>query len=186
MIGSTMKMKLITPAVIVSGPIFCLSTTACAQLYGRINLGWSTSTGSEYREKNFADERLMCANPPTCTTGVKTDHLGNSAVLGMSAGWKFNDRFRAEVALYYRGGYPVGYSGPNSTTLSTDVKSWKLMLDGHYDFDLAIARPVVGAGLVLLRNKLETVHAMNQFGATDYQGGVKSGVACSLTAEVGV
>ncbi len=128
--------------------------TANAQVYlrGDLGLGWATDAG--IRDKAGA------GNPGCliCQPG-SFDDLGNSAVIGAGAGYRFSDLLRADATVSYRGGFRWRGSDVIGTSYRANVSSWALMANGYVDLPLALGpiRPFVNAGIGVAWNKMGAI-----------------------------
>jgi len=173
-----------------------LSLTAAgaaqAQLYGRVDLGYSSSTSADIQDNNFALDGVICGDA-ACTTPGKITDVGSAFLVGGGVGWRFNPNFRIDGTVAYRGGYKVDASVPDgfgaTNNIKSDVTSWNLMLNGYYDFALTWGKPYLGAGIGWASNKVDDIMVTNAAFpgiALSAPGGTKSGVAWALMGGVGI
>jgi len=141
--------------------------TSRADLYWRLDGGWSMSTDANIRDKDFDTDGLICADP-ACSSGAQLNDVGNSLVLQGGVGWRFDPNFRMDLTLGYRGGYKLDDSDGFPSDFKADIRSLSLLLNAYYDFSLAAwsGKPYVGAGIGFASNKIDTITNSDAFGAT--------------------
>jgi opacity protein-like surface antigen len=157
-------------AVLAAALTSAVSVSASAQgtsspLYLRLDVGYAWSRDAETRD---IGQWLICGNGPCSTPGTLND-IGDSYVIGAGVGYRVNPNIRAELALAYRGGFDLDQpdSGAPPTTFKGSIKSWNVMLNGYYDFDIGSPlKPYVTAGIGIARNKVGTINATNPAAAT--------------------
>jgi len=158
---------------------------AQAQVYYRVEVGYSQSTGTDLKDKDFANSGVICGDP-LCNSAGSIKDVGSSYTLGAAVGYRFSPNLRADVALGYRPGYAIDATDGSGTSFKADVKSVSLMANGYYDFPLSGWTPYVGAGLGFAQNKVDTV----SFGGPGFSGtapgGTKSGTAYALMLGAGI
>ena len=77
--------------------------------------------------------------------------FGDSPVFGGGVGWRFTPFFRADATFDYRS------DGRDRPAGNARFTNWAAMLNGYFDFNLPIIRPLipyVGAGLGIDQNKV--------------------------------
>jgi opacity protein-like surface antigen len=159
-----------------------------AQLYWRVDAGASFSTSADIQDQNFPADGLICGDL-NCTVPGQIKDVGTSALLSGGVGWRFNQNFRIDGTVAYRGWYKINETMPDQTTFKGDVSSWNIMANGYWDFVLAWGRPYVGAGIGWASNKVDDISGTNPVipGITvGAPGGTKSGFAWALMAGVGI
>jgi opacity protein-like surface antigen len=164
------------------------SSAAQAQLYYRVDTGYSKSTGADIQDKNFALDGIICGDA-ACNTPGKLKDVGSSIILGLGAGYRFNSNIRGDVTLAYRPSYKLDASDGSSPPVKfkADVNSLSLMANGYYDFPMAAWIPYVGAGLGFAQNKVGTISFSDSTGlAGTAPGGTKSGLAWAVMAGAGI
>jgi opacity protein-like surface antigen len=154
--------------------------SAQAQLYWRADLGFSFSNRAGLRDRNFAADGVICADP-TCTSPGKINDAGDSPVLSAGLGWRFNRNFRADATLAYRGGYREQRTMPDGTEVKAHIKSWNLMANAYYEVPFTWGSPYVGAGLGFASNRIDKIA-----GTLQAPGGTQSGAAWALMAGASV
>ena len=141
--------------LLVAAPTMAAAGFAQAQIYGRVDAGWSTSHSSDIQDRNFAADRTICADA-ACTIPGTIDDVGSSGLVSGGVGWRFNPNFRSDVTLGYRGWFKIDETTPGSVNIKADVKSLALMLNGYYDFNMSSSFDFyIGAGIGAAANKLE-------------------------------
>jgi len=165
---------------------------AQAQLYGRVDLGYSSSTSADIQDNNFALDGVICGDA-ACTTPGKITDVGSAFLIGGGVGWRFNPNFRLDGTVGYRGGYKVDASVPDglggANSIKSDVTSWNVMLNGYYDFTVSWGKPYLGAGIGWASNKVDDIMVTNAAFpgiALSAPGGTKSGFAWALMGGVGI
>lgn len=161
---------------------------ASAQVYGRLNLGWSSSVNVDIKDRDFNADQLICGDPG-CNGAGKVKDVGGSAVVGAGVGWDLGNNVRADAMVNYRGGFKADETQPDGTNFKSDVKSWNLMLNGYYDFGMASLKPYVGLGVGVARNKVSDVRATNPVApglVVSFPEGAKTSFAWSVSAGMGI
>ncbi len=172
----------VLPRVAVSALLLAAAGVAQAQLYGRVDIGASFSTGADIQDNNFAADSVICGNA-ACTTPGQIKDVGNSYLLSGGVGWRFTPNLRADGTISYRGSYRINETMPDATTIQAYVTSWDIMANGYYDFALTWGKPYVGVGIGWASNRVNDVFVSN-FGIK--HGGTSSGFAWSVKGGVGV
>lgn len=164
------------------------TATAHAQLYGRVDVGFSSAQDAGIGDKNFAADGFICADPG-CNSGMELDNVGESGVLSAGVGWRFNRNFRADLTIGYRGGYALHDSDRFPSNFKADITSTSVMLGAYWDFARSGATPYFGAAVGWAQNEIDDI--VNTGGALGtaaifLPGGTWSGRAWSLMAGVGI
>ena len=83
-------------------------------------------------------------------THVNTD-AGTGWVVGLNAGYRFDDMFRTELAVDYRSGYAVSTSQAGILDkYNVDIDAWTFMANGYVEPSrLGAFKPYVGGGVGL-------------------------------------
>ena len=114
------------------------SSGAVAQVYYRVEIGYSKSVYADIRDKDFGTDGVICGDA-TCSRSGSLSDVGNSPVLAGGAGWRFTPNVRGDVMLTYRPGYKLdkhdSFNPP--ATFKADVTSWSLLANEYYEFRLA-------------------------------------------------
>ena len=178
-----MKGTLVKLAVAASMAL--AASAAQAQLYGRVDVGFSSAQDAGIRDKNFATDGLICGDPG-CNSGMELNNVGESGVLSGGVGWRFSQNFRADLTVGYRGGYALDDSDRFPSSYEADIVSTSVMLGAYWDFVTGGAAPYFGVGIGWAQNKIDDI--VNRFGNTAFRlpGGTWSGMAWSLMAGVGI
>ena len=166
--------------------VLAAAGTVQAQLYWRLDSGYSKSLKADVKDSNLV---LICGDPACNTPGTLDKDVGSSTILSGGVGSRFSSNMRADVTLGYRGGYKIDASdqGVPAARFRADVKSLALMVNGYHDFSLAASTPYLGAGLGFAHNKVGTVSFDDGAGFRgSVPGGTKSGFAWALMAGVGI
>jgi opacity protein-like surface antigen len=162
------------------------ATASQAQLYWRVDGGWSMSTDANLRDKDFNNLPWVCGDP-ACSTPAELNDVGNSPVIQGGIGWRFSPNFRIDGTLGYRGGYELNDSDGFPSKYNADVTSWALMANAYYDFNLSWGKPYVGVGLGVAVNEIGTItNTANIPGAPTFTlpGGTTTDLAWSLQAGI--
>lgn len=162
------------------------ATTSHATLYWRADLGWSMSTDANIQDNDFAANGFICADPG-CTSGGQLNEVGDSLVLQLGVGWRFNPNFRMDLTLGFRGGYELDDSDAFPSGYRADITSLSLLLNAYWDFSLAAwnGRPYVGAGVGIASNKIDPItNSGGALGAVSFTlpGGTSTGRAWAVMA----
>jgi opacity protein-like surface antigen len=166
--------------------LLAAGASAAADLYWRVDGGYSMSSNANIRDNNFALDGFICGDP-VCNTPGELNDVGNSFVIQGGLGWRLNPNTRVDVTLGYRGSYELDDGDAFPSDFKADITSWALMANGYYDFSLTWGKPYVGAGLGIAMNKIDTI--TNSGGALAPQsfaipGGSSSGLAWALMAGI--
>jgi opacity protein-like surface antigen len=165
------------------------ATAAQAQLYGRVDVGFSSALDAGIRDKNFARDGFICADPG-CNSGMELNDVGGSGVLSAGLGWRFSENFRADLTVGYRGGYQLDDNDRFPSNFKADITSTSVMLGAYLDFGTGGAKPYLGAGIGWAQNKIDEIVNSGFPGAGSaaifLPGGTWSGMAWSLMAGVGI
>jgi opacity protein-like surface antigen len=164
------------------------TATAHAQFYGRVDIGFSSAQDAGIRDKNFARDGFICADPG-CNSGMELNNVGESGVLSGGVGWRFSQNFRADLTIGYRGGYALDDSDRFPSNYEADIVSTSVMLGAYWDFARSGATPYFGAAVGWAQNKIDDI--VNTGGALGtarifLPGGTWSGMAWSLMAGIGI
>jgi opacity protein-like surface antigen len=167
------------------------AAAAQAQLYWRADIGYSVPLDVEIRDKNFAQDGFICNTG--CASGMELNNLGESALLSLGVGWRFNPSFRADLTLAYRGEYQLDDNDRFPSNFKADLTSTSVMLGAYWDFSPGAAKPYLGAGIGWAQNKIDDVVNTPTgpgFGGSGFAwrlpGGTWEGFAWSLMAGVGI
>ena len=130
--------------------IALISTTALTAVAADENYFVGLNTGYALGMKSGVTDSTLETNY------TKT---GKSALVGLEAGYKFNENFRTSVSFNYAPSFKAsaaattGYSTPK-----TKIKSMSVMLNGYYDIaDFDGFTPYLTAGLGIARNKTSAI-----------------------------
>jgi opacity protein-like surface antigen len=188
-------------AMLNAGLATAVSAGAFAQgapspFYLRAEVGYSWSKDADIRDAGSTPGSfLFCGNGPCSAPGPLND-IGDSYVIGAGVGYRVAPNIRTELALAYRGDFDLDQSdaGAPPTTFRGKIRSWSLMLNGYYDFEVGGPwKPYVAAGLGVARNEVKTISATNPAAATlpalfsnfQLEGDTDTGFAWTLGAGVG-
>ena len=164
---------------------------ACSQerpYYFRLDTGNSWAQGGGFHDRTFTGGALgflVCGNPP-CTSNMSINHLGQSPVYGVGAGWRFNPQWRADLTLGWRK-FKVDGIDQFPENVHGDVNSQVAMLTGYWDIPVdGKLKPYVGAGVGMARNSMgiTTDSFIPGPGTILATPGVKTSTAMSLAAGV--
>lgn len=178
--------RLIAAPLAIVG-LISFAQTANAQMYWRVDSGYSWSRDAGVVDKNFPLDQGICGNA-ACTVPGKLNDAGDSFILGGGVGYRFDPSLRADFTISYRGGYKVSGAdaGVPATSFGADINSWAYMLNGYFDIPVSGTwKPYVGGGLGYARNKTDNISLSVPGVSATAPGGTKSGMAWSLMAGVG-
>ena len=182
-----MKFSRFLSALLAIFGLIAYAQTSYAQMYWRVDSGYSWSRDAGIADKNFPLDQGICGNA-ACTVPGKLNDADDSFILGGGVGYRFDPSLRADFTISYRGGYKVSGvdAGVPATAFSADINSWAYMLNGYYDIPVSGSwKPYVGGGLGYARNKLDSISASVPGVSASLPSGTKSGMAWSLMAGVG-
>lgn len=172
----------------VAASMALAASVAQAQLYGRVDLGFSSALDAGIKDKNFAADGFICADP-SCNSGMELNNVGESSVLSAGLGWRFSRNFRADLTIGYRGGHALDDSDRFPSDFKADITSTSVMLGAYWDFLTGGAVPYFGVGIGWAQNKIdEIVNTGGALGTFAFRlpGGTWSGMAWSMMAGVGI
>lgn len=158
--------------------------TAQAELYFRLDAGYSKAGDAEIKDRNFAADGMICGDA-ACTEAATLNDVGSSPVVAAGLGWRFSPNFRADLTAAYRGGYQLD-DNDSASNFKADIKSTNVMLAGYYDGAFDRFRPYVGAGIGWAQNKIGTITNTGTGFTNEIPGGTWSGLAWSLMAGLGI
>lgn len=164
------------------------SSGAFAQVYYRVEIGYSKSVYADIRDKNFGTDGVICGDA-TCSRSGSLSDVGNSPLLAGGVGWRFTPNVRGDVMLTYRPGYKLdkhdSFNPP--ATFKADVTSWSLLANEYYEFRLTGWTPYLGAGIGLARNKFGPLTFSDNAGFSgSAESGTKTSLALALMAGAGI
>ena len=174
--------------------------TAQAQIYWRLDTGYSKSTGADIRDKNFGgldqfgNPNYVINGDPNVTIPGKLKDVGAAFVLGTGVGTRFTRVLRGDLTLGYRG-YKLDSTDGAGSNFKANLKSLALMVNAYYENDSPSGswkpasgswKPYIGAGFGVAQNKFGDFSATNSAGVTfTGPGGTKIGPAWALMAGFG-
>jgi len=131
---------------------------AHAQVYWRLDLGYSRSVNSDIHDKDFASDGVICGDAVCSSPGSLKD-VGSGFLISGGVGNRFTDHVRMDVTLTYRAGYKLDKSDSFSppAQYSAKVSSLAFMANGYWDFPLEGWAPYAGLGLGFASNKMDTM-----------------------------
>ncbi len=160
--------------VLLGIAMLTVAGVAQAQLYGRVDTGYSWS-----RNVNIT------INEP----GTRTiNDVGNSWLIGAGVGYRLNENQRLDVTLGYRGNYNIDLT-EGGEAAKADVKSWNLMFNGYLDMSIpsSSVKPYIGVGIGYANNKVGDMTLTSPVeGTATVPGGTKHDFAWCLMAGVSV
>lgn len=153
-----MATRLLLKCMLAGAMLVFAATSHAADLYWRVDGGYSMSTDANIRDNNFAANGFICGDP-ACNTAGELNEVGSSFVLQGGVGWRFNQNFRIDGTLGYRGWYELDDSDQFPSDFKGDISSLSLMLNAYWDFSLAAwsGKPYVGAGIGIASNKMDSI-----------------------------
>jgi opacity protein-like surface antigen len=103
------------------------------QLYGRLDLGWSGTTGGNLHDVNFGLDHVITG--PNGAAGTLNNH-GSGWLGGIGIGGQLFTGFRGDIVYTYRGGYSLDDHDaavvPNR--FRADISSNSVMVNGYGDW----------------------------------------------------
>ena len=158
---------------------------AQAQMYWRIDVGWSQPDDAEFKDNDFYNSGNIWGDP----TGTQPGTLNNvdgSLIVGAGVGYRFASSLRGDVTLTYRGFYDLNES-TFEARYNASVTSTALMVNGYYDFSAGGVRPYIGAGIGWARNETSDLHQNFGLGFINtFSGATRDDTAYALMAGVGI
>jgi opacity protein-like surface antigen len=129
-------------------------------LYVGVQVGYSDSQKARFQEDNPGSPDCFLYTSATACGG-QLNHLGSSAVYGVSVGYRINPMFRVDVSYQRRSGYNLSGSDPAGTDYDPKVKSDSVMVSGFFDIPYKIGgrvQPFVGAAIGRSRNTMDALN----------------------------
>jgi opacity protein-like surface antigen len=162
-----------------------LAAPAQAQMYWRIDVGWSRANdNAHFKDNNFDQAGVIWASP-SAEPGV-LNNIDDSPVIGAGVGYRFTGSLRGDVTLAYRGFYSLSDS-TFEATYTANLTSTTLMVNGYYDFTAGGVRPYIGAGVGWARNETDRLIQDFRLGfANTFAGATRDDTAVALMAGVGI
>lgn len=156
---------------------------AQAQIYWRIDAGWSSPREADFKDNDFANAGNICADA-ACAGAGTARNMDGSSIIGAGVGYRFSSAMRGDVTLAYRGFYSLD-EFVGDALYYADVKSTTLMVNGYYDFAAEGIRPYVGAGVGWARNKTDQLIQNFRLGFFNtFSGATREDVAVALMVGV--
>ena len=156
-------------------------------IYFRIDSGYSWALNPHVKDDPApAGACVICAG--NFVTPAEISNVNNSWLIGVGAGYRFNENFRGEIAYSYRGGYEIIDHDGAGTAISTKIKSNALFLNGYFDFptNWQKVKPYVGAGVGWANNQLGTVSYVSTFAPSVLVGGTSNNFAWNAGFGLGI
>ena len=177
-----MRNAMATLAVAVGALV---AAPAQAQMYWRLEIGYSKPNDADFKDNNFNDAGVIWADPSGTQPGT-LNKIDGSSIVGGGVGYRFTSGLRGDVLLAYRGFYAL-----DDKTFEADyhanITSTTLMVNGYYDFTVGSVRPYIGAGIGLARNETDTLVQDFRLGfANTFAGASREDTAVALMAGVGI
>jgi len=129
------------------------------------------------------------AGPATFLQGthVNTD-AGTGWVVGLNAGYRFDDMFRTELAVDYRSGYSVSTSQAGLLDkYNVDIDAWTFMVNGYIEpFRFGAFKPYAGGGvgLAVVQSRNASLHFRGAFADLSLPDQTETNFAWQLGAGV--
>jgi opacity protein-like surface antigen len=158
---------------------------AQAQLYWRLDLGYSKANDADFKDNDFNNAGVIWADPSGTQPGI-LNKIDSSAMVSGGIGYRLGNGMRGDVTLAHRGAYRL-----NDRTFEADyhadIASTTLMVNGYYDFTAGGVRPYVGAGIGRARNKTGELTQDFRLGfANTFSGATRNDTAVALMAGIGI
>jgi opacity protein-like surface antigen len=172
---------------LLAGSMFLAAGASQAQIYWRVDGGWSMSTDANLRDKD-GNNPFVCSDASCAPgTGTELNDAGNSPVIQGGIGWRFSPNFRIDGTLGYRGFYELDDKDGVPSSYKADITSWALMANAYYDFNLSWGKPYVGVGLGVAVNEIDKItNTVDLPGGATFTlpGGTTTDMAWSIMAGV--
>lgn len=127
---------------------------AKAQVYvkGELGYGWSTDAGITDRA-GWSNPGCVICQP------ASINNLGSSAALTGGVGYRFNDWFRADATLGYRGWFKMTGTDAIGTSYSANASSTALLANGYVDVPIPLGpvKPFVTGGIGVAWNSMSSI-----------------------------
>lgn len=163
---------------------FAAGMPAHAQMYWRLEVGYSKPNDAEFKDNNFDEAGNILADPNFQQATL--NNIEGSPIVGGGVGYRFTSGLRGDVTLAYRPFYSLN-DRTFEATYSADITSTTLMVNGYYDFTAGGVRPYIGVGIGWARN--ETDGLIQNFGlgfSNTFSGATREDTAVALMAGVGI
>jgi opacity protein-like surface antigen len=161
------------------------ATPAQAQVYWRIEAGWSAPNDAEFKDNDFYNSGNIWGDPTGTQPGT-LNNIDGSLIVGAGVGYRFTSSLRGDVTLAYRGFYNLNDS-TFEAAYSAHLTSTTLMVNGYYDFTAGGVRPYFGAGIGWARNETDSLIQDFRFGfANTFSGATTDNTAVALMAGIGI
>ncbi len=168
--------------------------------YWRVDTGYAWTADADLKDNNPANPvsgSYICGGPflsGLCNAPPgQLNNIGNGWIAGLGVGYRFTRRFRADVALGYRGGFNLDDVDQTPSSYAAKITSVNLMVNGYVDFPIERLKsivPYVGAGVGYARNQIGDITNLNMPplppGASTLPGGTMGGFAWQLSAGVSI
>ena len=162
-----------------------VTAPAQAQLYWRVEIGYSKPGDADFKDNDFYQAGNILADAAG-TEPAALNKIDGSSVVGGGVGYRFTTGLRGDVMLAYRGFYSL-----DDRTFEADyragITSTTLMANGYYDFTAGGIRPYVGAGVGVARNETDMLVQDFRTGfANTFSGATREDPAFALMAGIGI
>ena len=115
------------------------ATPAQAQVYWRIEAGWSAPNDAEFKDNDFYNSGNIWGDPTGTQPGT-LNNIDGSLIVGAGVGYRFTSGLRGDVTLTYRGFYDLN-EATFEARYNASITSTALMVNGYYDFSAGGVRP---------------------------------------------
>lgn len=168
-----------------------LSAPAQAQVYWRIDAGWSEAANrADFKDSDFNNSGNIWTGSSTAPAPGTVSKIHGSPIVGAGVGYRFPGGLRGDVTFAYRLLYALDGQVNDSDfeiLYRADITSMTLMANGYYDFTSGRVRPYIGAGVGWARNETETLTQDFRTGfANTFSGATKQNAAVALMMGVGI
>ena len=161
------------------------ATHAQAQMYWRVEIGYSKPNDAEFKDNNFNDAGNICRDA-SCSEPGTLHKIDGSSIVGGGIGYRFGKNLRGDLTLAYRGFYSLD-DRTFEADYSAGITSTTLMANGYYDFTAGGIRPYVGAGVGVARNETDKLIQDFRTGfANTFSGATREDPAFALMAGIGI
>ena len=158
---------------------------AQAQLYWRVEIGYSKANDADFKDNDFYQAGNILADAAG-TEPATLNKIDGSSVVGGGVGYRFAGGLRGDVMLAYRGFYSL-----DDKTFEADyranITSTTLMVNGYYDFTSGGIRPYIGVGIGVARNETDSLIQDFRLGfSNSFSGATREDPAFALMAGIGI
>jgi opacity protein-like surface antigen len=157
---------------------------AQAQMYWRLEIGYSKANDTDFKDNDFNSAGNILADASFNQGSL--DEIDDSPVVVAGVGYRFTTGLRGDVTLAYRGFYSLN-DDTFEANYHASITSTTLMVNGYYDFTVGGVRPYVGAGIGWARNETGNLTQDFRLGFVNtFSGATRDDTAFALMAGIGI